>query len=272
AVIQAHSQGMYNERLNFTDVLKGLYGPALKAVYDKSSAKLNEEGGAGAATDSYLYGSNAEHIVMENGHRFTIDWVQGQKTGFFLDQRDNRQLLANYAANKKILNTFCYSGGFSVYGLKAGASLVHSVDSSAKAIELTDANIRLNEFDPAKHQSYTSDVFEFLKGADTDYDIIILDPPAFAKGHSARHSAIKAYTRLNLTALQKIKPGGLVFTFSCSQVVDRDMFAGAVTAAAIESGRDIKILHHLTQPADHPVSIYNPEGLYLKGLVLYAGE
>lgn len=272
AVVQCHSKGMNAEKHKFVDILKEGYGTRLTAIYDKSAATLHHKPEGEVAnplyTDGYLYGSGSDTSVLENEHRFKVDWALGQKTGFFLDQRDNRQLLSKYAAGKKILNTFCYSGGFSVYALKAGASLVHSVDSSAKAVDWTNQNVKLN---PASgsHEAYTADVFDFMRTSTENYDVVILDPPAFAKGQSARHAAIKAYTRLNAAAFKKIKKGGLVFTFSCSQVVNPEMFTGAVTAAAIESGRNIQVLHHLTQPADHPVSIFNPEGLYLKGLVLY---
>ena len=270
AVIQAHSTGMYNQREGFVEALKHVYGSKLKAVYDKSADALSKaDKDAETLTGSYLYGEPATDLILENGHGFKIDWIKGQKTGFFIDQRDNRQLLAQYSKGKKILNTFCYSGGFSIYALQAGAQLVHSVDSSAKAIELTEENIKLNEIEAGRHQSYTEDIFDFLRHADEDYDIMVLDPPAFAKSQNARHTAIKAYKRLNQAAIAKMKKGGILFTFSCSQVVDQEMFTGAVTSAAIESGRKISVLHRLTQPADHPVSIYNPEALYLKGLVLY---
>lgn len=272
AVVQCHSKGMNAEKEKFVGILKEGYGERLQAVYDKSAATLHHKPEEVASNplykDGYLYGNASETVVLENNHKFKVDWIQGQKTGFFLDQRDNRQLLARYAPGKKILNTFCYSGGFSVYALKAGASLVHSVDSSAKAIDWTNHNVALNTPQGA-HEAFTADVFDFMKAGTEAYDIVILDPPAFAKGQSARHAAIKAYTRLNAAAFKKIKKGGLVFTFSCSQVVNPEMFTGAVTAAAIESGRNIQILHHLTQPADHPISIFNPEGLYLKGLVLH---
>ncbi len=275
AVIQTHNKGMHAQIQLFSEAVKKTVGSHIKAVYDKSSATLaNHSGedveGAGKK-DGFIFGQVDKTEVLENGHKFAIDFQQGQKTGFFIDQRDNRMLLAHYAAGKKILNTFCYSGGFSIYGLKAGATLVHSVESSARAISLTDENVALNfgALSQEKHQSFTSDVFDFMKTAEQDYDIMILDPPAFAKSFSARHRAIQAYTRLNATALRKIKPQGIVFTFSCSQVVTPDLFNGAITAAAIEAGRNIKILHRLTQPADHPVSIFNPEGNYLKGLVLY---
>ncbi len=272
AVIQCHSKAMNAEKEKFVEILKLGYGDRLQAVYDKSANtmhhKTDAEGSGAPHTDGYLFGSAGEKTVLENGHKFKIDWEQGQKTGFFIDQRDNRQLLSKYASGKKILNTFCYSGGFSVYALKAGASLVHSVDSSAKAIDLTNENVKLNAA-PGAHESYAADVFDFMKASTEEYDVIVLDPPAFAKGQSARHHAIQAYTRLNQAAFKKIKKGGIVFTFSCSQVVDRDMFTGAVTSAAIDSHRNIKVLHHVSQPADHPVSIFNPEGLYLKGLVVY---
>jgi 23S rRNA (cytosine1962-C5)-methyltransferase len=275
AVVQCHSKGMNAEKEHFVEILKAGYTDRLEAIYDKSAATLHHkaetETTSSKYSDSYLYlkpgteGGGA--VINENNHRFAVNWEQGQKTGFFLDQRDNRHMLSNYAAGKKVLNTFCYSGGFSVYALKAGASLVHSVDSSAKAIDWTNENVKLNG--ASNHESFAADVFDFMKTSKEEYDIIVLDPPAFAKGQSARHNAIQAYTRLNQAALKKIKKGGIVFTFSCSQVVSPEMFTGAVTSAAIESGRNVKVLHHLTQPADHPVSIFNPEGLYLKGLVLY---
>ena len=274
AVIQCHSKAMSVQKEKFVEILKQGYGSRLNAVYDKSSNTLNHKAQADNKpvtvenTDGYLYGKPVERIVLENNHKFAIDWEQGQKTGFFIDQRDNRQLLSNYVKDKKVLNTFCYSGGFSVYALNGGASLVHSVDSSAKAIDLTNENVKLNG-STATHESFASDVFDFMKASTEEYDVIVLDPPAFAKGQSARHHAIQAYTRLNQAAFKKIKKGGIVFTFSCSQVVDREMFTGAVTSAAIDSHRNIKVLHHVSQPADHPVSIFNPEGLYLKGMVVY---
>jgi 23S rRNA (cytosine1962-C5)-methyltransferase len=274
AVLQAHSKGMHREKEYFVEALRDIYGNDLKAVYDKSAATLNHKYNetvepAGATGDAYLYGGLSENVVLENGRRFKVDWQLGQKTGFFIDQRDNRLLLSKFSRGKKVLNTFCYSGGFSVYAATAGATLVHSVDSSVKAVDWTNENVQLNAISGVEHQAFAEDVFDFMKNAGSDYDLIILDPPAFAKGQSARHSAIKAYTRLNHSALQKIKRGGIIFTFSCSQVVSTEMFIGAVTSAAIESGRKVRVLHHLTQPADHPVSIFNPEGLYLKGLVLY---
>jgi 23S rRNA (cytosine1962-C5)-methyltransferase len=271
AVLQCHSLGTYRYRQDIAATLKDVYGDRLLAVYDKSSATLSRKSQA-QSQDGLLIGEKSEdHAeVLEYGHRFIVDWEKGQKTGFFLDQRENRRLFGKYAAGKKVLNTFCYSGGFSVYAVAAGAKEVHSIDSSAKAMEWTDRNIAAN-FDPSRqgiHTSFTGDVFDFLKQCDRDYDAIVLDPPAFAKSLSARHSAMQAYRRLNLQAMSKLKSGGLLFTFSCSQVVNVENFTGAVTAAAIESGRNIKVLHHLTHPADHPTSIFHPEGAYLKGLVL----
>jgi 23S rRNA (cytosine1962-C5)-methyltransferase len=220
--------------------------------------------------DGYLLGKGeTPHLVLENDRKFLVDWQTGQKTGFFLDQRDNRELLGKYSKDRTVLNTFCYTGGFSVYALRAGATLVHSVDASGKAIELTKKNIELNGFDPAVHVCTESDTIEFLSTNEIQYDVIVLDPPAFAKHRSSKHQAIKGYQRLNASAMRAIKPGGIIFTFSCSQVIDRQLFYSTIVSAAIQSGRDIKVLHHLSQPADHPVSIYHPEGEYLKGLVLY---
>jgi 23S rRNA (cytosine1962-C5)-methyltransferase len=269
AVIQCHTHGTYQLRNMFADALKDNLGKDLKAVYDKSAESLGEEG----AENGYLYqakGFNPEEIqtVKENGFEFAIDWVSGQKTGFFIDQRDNRKLLGEYAKGKKVLNTFCYTGGFSVYALQAGASLVHSVDSSVRAVELADHNVELNIKD-AKHESFSDDVFSFFKNYPEKYDVIVLDPPAFAKHMNARHSAIIAYKRLNAEAFKRVNKGGVIFTFSCSGVVTRELFEGAVTAAAIEAGRNVRILTRLGQPACHPVSIFHSEGEYLKGLVLY---
>ncbi|MFM7428057.1 MAG: class I SAM-dependent rRNA methyltransferase [Elainella sp.] len=265
AVMQAHSVGMYQQRHSLVKILQEIYGPELRAVYDKSASLLFRQS---AEADEHLLGEAGSGEILENGHRFLVDWQTGQKTGFFLDQRDHRALLAGYAQGQKILNTFCYSGGFSVYALQAGARAVDSVDSSAKAVGWTKDNVALNAPSGATHQTIEADVFNFLKDCDADYDAIVLDPPAFAKSLSARHQAVMAYKRLNQMAIRKLRPGGLLFTFSCSQVVIPEYFNGAVMAAAIEMGRPAKILHHLTQPADHPVSIYHPEGLYLKGLVL----
>lgn len=271
AVVLTYSLGMAQQRDRILNCLKTLYGDDLRAVYDKSAAVLH--GAKSQPENQYLFGEanlGEKRLgdVLENGHRFAVDWEEGQKTGFFLDQRDNRQLLSQHVAGKKVLNTFCYSGGFSVYALQAGAAVVHSVDSSAKAIAWAEQNVSLNPATAAVHQSYTADVFNFLKDCDDDYDVIILDPPAFAKSLSARHQASLAYRRLNHLALLKVRPGGLVFTFSCSQVVSLDNFRGAVTAGAIDAARPVRLLGHLSQPADHPTSLYHPEGQYLKGLVL----
>lgn len=266
AVLQAHAIGMYEQRQSLVQALQQIYGSKLKAVYDKSASVLFKQNAA--FPDQYLLGESGPGEVLEYGHRFHIDWETGQKTGFFIDQRENRLLLTRYAKDQKILNTFCYSGGFSIYALQAGAKLVHSVDSSVKAVSWTKDNLALNLPVSGDHQAFSEDVFTFLKDCDADYDVIVLDPPAFAKNLSSRHHAVMAYKRLNQLAMAKLRRGGLLFTFSCSQVVLPEYFNGAVTAAAIETGRSIKILHHLTQPADHPISIYHPEGLYLKGLVL----
>jgi len=268
-VIQAHSQGIYRLLSVVTESLIKILGTNVSCIYDKSSSVLDKKSaGKSEASSSYLFGEKGTDVVSENGNLFQIDWVAGQKTGFFIDQRDNRRLLADYAIGKKVLNTFCYSGGFSVYALRAGASFVCSTDSSAKAIELTEKNIALNQLDTTKHKSVVADIFDFMRSADDDYDVIILDPPAFAKNQHARHQAVQAYKRLNASAFKKIKSGGIMFTFSCSQAVGPEFFTGAVTAAAIETQRKIRVLHHVYQPADHPISIYHPEGLYLKGLVL----
>jgi 23S rRNA (cytosine1962-C5)-methyltransferase len=265
AVIQAHSIGMYEQRQGLVQALQNIYGSALNAVYDKSASQLFRKSDQ---ADEYLLGESCTGDVLEYGHRFLVDWETGQKTGFFLDQREHRALLARYAQGQKVLNSFCYSGGFSVYALQAGARQVDSVDTSVKAIDWTKENIARNPAVTGSHNAFTEEVFPFLKDCDADYDVIVLDPPAFAKSQSARHQAVMAYKRLNQLAIAKLRPGGLLFTFSCSQVVLPEYFNGAVMAGAIEAGRPVKILHHLTQPADHPISIYHPEGLYLKGLVL----
>jgi 23S rRNA (cytosine1962-C5)-methyltransferase len=269
AIVQAHAAGMHADRHKIAEALRQVFGEALKGVYYKSHGtlpgKMRDE-----STQAYLYGMGVvPHVVVENNKRFLIDWEEGQKTGFFLDQRENRRLLGVFSKGKSVLNTFCYTGGFSVYALHAGAALVHSVDSSQKAIDLTRKNIELNGFDPQVHECFAEDTFDFLKDKHQHYDVIVLDPPAFAKHRDARHQAVKGYQRLNTEAMQKIKPGGVIFTFSCSQVVDRQLFYDTIVSAAIQAGRQIKVLHHLSQPADHPVSIFHPEGEYLKGLVLY---
>ncbi|MBC3785236.1 class I SAM-dependent rRNA methyltransferase [Spirosoma utsteinense] len=272
AVLQAHSIGMHRERELITEALKNVFGDQLTAVYDKSAETLPDEYG-NTVTNGYLFGRTpVPHAAQENGHTFMIDWITGQKTGFFLDQRDNRDLLAKYAHDKRVLNAFCYSGGFSVYALQAGASLVHSVDSSQKAIDLTNRNVAANFSDEilaGRHEAYTDDVMAFLKKHDHQYDVVVLDPPAYAKSLSARHRAVQGYKRLNAEGLRRVASGGILFTFSCSQVVDRELFYNTIVAAAIEAGRQVRVLHHLSQPADHPVSLFHPEGGYLKGLVLW---
>lgn len=266
AVVQTHSVFMAKQVELIAQILREIYAEKLQAVYNKSTNTLPKH--HHLAKDSFLFGNAEYALIKENNHSFKIDFINGQKTGFFIDQRDNRQLLAKYVNGKNILNTFCYTGGFSVYAANAGAEKVVSVDSSEKAISLTDENISLNGAGK-NHISTAQDVFDYLKEIKKDdFDVIVLDPPAFAKNISARHHALQAYQRLNLAALKKIKTGGILFTFSCSQVVTADLFKGAVTAAAIEAGREVRILHQLTQPADHPINIFHPEGNYLKGLVL----
>lgn len=269
AVVQAHSIGMHADRQDIAHGLKDVYQDELKAIYYKSHGTLPGKARE-TDTEEYLLGMGiVPHVVLEHGNKFFIDWEEGQKTGFFLDQRENRKLLGDFSKGKKVLNTFCYTGGFSVYALQAGATVVHSVDASQKAIDLTKKNLELNGFNTNLHKCFAEDTFDFLKGKQDEYDVIILDPPAFAKHRDARHKAVKGYSRLNTEAMQKIKPGGVLFTFSCSQVVDRQLFYDTIVSAAINAGRQIKVLHHLSQPADHPVSIFHPEGEYLKGLVLY---
>lgn len=265
AVIQAHSVGMFQARMIITEALQEIYNDKLKSFYFKSSEILLVEN----ITNGFLAGKSFENFfVIENGSKFYIDFVEGQKTGFFIDQRENRKILMNFCKDKKVLNTFCYTGGFSVFALKAGARQVHSVDSSKKAVELAQKNIEANSFDALINQCFVSDTLEFLKNSEDLYDVIILDPPAYAKRISAKHNAVQGYKRLNAMAIKKIKNGGIIFTFSCSQIIDRKLFTDIVTSSSIESGRQIQILYHLSQPADHPVSIFHPEGEYLKGLVL----
>jgi 23S rRNA (cytosine1962-C5)-methyltransferase len=269
AVVQAHSTGMHNDRSLIAEALQNLLGENLKAVYYKSKGTLPGKI-RDTQEDEYLHGmSGVPHVVLEHGNKFFVDWEEGQKTGFFLDQRENRKLLGEFSAGKKVLNTFCYTGGFSIYALAAGAEFVHSVDASEKAIELTRKNITLNGFSDETNSCYAVDTFEFLKDKNDVYDLIILDPPAFAKHRDSRHQAVKGYQRLNADAMRAIKSGGIIFTFSCSQVVDRQLFYDTVASAAMLAGRDVKVLHQLTQPPDHPVSMFHPEGEYLKGLVLY---
>lgn len=269
AVVQAHSMGMHIDRRNIVEGLYQIFGEGLKAVFYKSQTTLPGKERV-HFPDEYLQGMSAvPHLIHENGNKFFVDWEEGQKTGFFLDQRENRNLLSLFSSGKKVLNTFCYSGGFSVYALAAKAELVHSVDASEKAIELTRKNIELNGFSATDNACFAEDVFEFMFDKQDRYDVIVLDPPAFAKHRDARHQAVKGYQRLNTEAMKMIKPGGIIFTFSCSQVVDKKLFYDTIVSSAIQAGRQIKVLHHLTQAPDHPVSIFHPEGEYLKGLVLY---
>ena len=267
AVMQCHSIGMHREGEHIVAAIKKVL-PDVEAVFDKSKLALSERYAA-TVEDGYLFGEADENEVVENGHRFFVDWENGQKTGFFLDQRDNRELLKKYVAGKKVLNAFCYSGGFSVYALQAGAAEVHSIDISKKAMEWTEKNIALNPCQ-APHQPITGSVLEFLKNADP-YDVMVVDPPAFAKNISKRHNAVQGYKRLNALAMQRLSLGGILFTFSCSQVIDRQLFYNTMVAAAIEAGREVRVMRHLSQPADHPVNIFHPEGAYLKGLVLRVG-
>lgn len=267
AVMQAHSVGMHMSREQIADALIEASQGLIENVYYKSEttlpfkADLHQENG-------FLRGHDEGNVAVENGLKFHIDWLRGQKTGFFVDQRENRSLLEHYAKGRNVLNMFCYTGGFSVYAMRGGANLVHSVDSSAKAIDLTRANAEMNFPGDARHEAFAEDAFKFLEQAGSNYDLIVLDPPAFAKHKDALPRALKGYTRLNAIAFRKIKPGGIVFTFSCSQAVNKDQFRLAVFTAAAQSGRHVRILHQLHQPADHPINIYHPEGEYLKGLVL----
>lgn len=273
-VLQAHSAGMFRARLDLADALRAVYGDALQAVYDKSSGTAPFKAGL-ALDDGYLWQAASApapcpRTVLENGHRFLVDWETGQKTGFFLDQRENRALVEKYARGRRVLNLFCYTGGFSVYALAGGAATVDSVDSSARAVELVEQNIALNFGPDAPHRALCCDAIDFVKAAPHDaYDLMIVDPPAFAKHRGALSNALRAYQRLNAAAIGAVAPGGLVFTFSCSQVVDRESFALAVFSAAAETGRCVRIIDRLNQPADHAVNIFHPEGAYLKGLVLY---
>ncbi len=265
AVMQAHSIGMHRSRREIATQLMAVMGERIKNVYYKSETTLpfmEPENG-------FLVGGSADNVAMENGLRFRVDWLKGQKTGFFVDQRENRALLEKYAAGRRVLNMFCYTGGFSFYAMRGGARLVHSVDSSAKAIELTKQNVALNFPDDARHEAFCEDAFKYLERMPETYDLVILDPPAFAKHRGTLHNALKGYTRLNQKAMEKMPKGSLLFTFSCSQVVTKDHFRNAVFTAAALAKRKVRILHQLHQPADHPVNIYHPEGEYLKGLVLY---
>ncbi len=272
-VMQAHSVGMFRAKKQICEALQAVYGPSLKAVYDKSSGTAPFKAGLDLI-DGYMYRredfNDDEQVVLENGHRFMVNWTEGQKTGFFLDQRDNRNLVGSLAGGRNVLNLFCYTGGFSIYALAGGALHVDSVDSSRKAMMMVDRNIGINGFDQSRHSSLCCDAIDYLKTApEGKYDMMIVDPPAFAKHRGALKNALRAYQRLNAAAIAKVAPGGLVFTYSCSQVVDKEAFALAVFSAAAQCGRSVRILDRLNQPCDHSVNIYHPEGEYLKGLLLY---
>jgi 23S rRNA (cytosine1962-C5)-methyltransferase len=272
-VMQAHSAGMFRAKKQITEALQKVYGSALKAVYDKSSGTAPFKAGL-ELIDGYLYRcegfSDDEQVVLENGHKFLVNWTEGQKTGFFLDQRENRALVGSLARGRNVLNLFCYTGGFSIYALASGAAHVDSVDSSKKAMMMVDRNVALNGFDPSLHTSLCCDAIDYLRDVpEGKYDLMIVDPPAFAKHRGSLKNALRAYQRLNAAAISKVAPGGFVFTYSCSQVVDKEAFALAVFSAAAQCGRSVRILDRLNQPCDHSVNIYHPEGEYLKGLLLY---
>lgn len=269
AVMQAHSAGMHLDRMAVADALEEVMGDVIQHIYYKSETTLPFKADLLATENGFLKGGSPENVAMENGLKFHVDWLKGQKTGFFVDQRENRALLERYAKGRNVLNMFCYTGGFSFYAMRGGANLVHSVDSSAKAIDLTNENVALNFPGDTRHQAFAEDAFKFLDRMGDQYDLIILDPPAFAKHRDALRNALRGYTKLNAKAFEKIRPGGILFTFSCSQVVSKQDFRNAVFTAAAQIGRSVRILHQLTQPGDHPVNIYHPEGEYLKGLVLY---
>ncbi|MFH1160957.1 MAG: class I SAM-dependent rRNA methyltransferase [bacterium] len=278
AVLQAQSAGMLKSRTEISEALKLIYGSALKAIYVKSSQlavgssrlPVGSSRLAVGIRDHFLFGSCEDTGILETGHKFRVDFIRGQKTGFFLDQRSNRMFAQYYAKGRKVLNAFCYSGAFSVYALKGGASLVHSVDSSPQAIEWAREHIRMNGIAEDLHEEFVADVKDFLPGLKQNYDLIILDPPAFAKSHKVTHNALQAYIHINSEAMKKLNPGGILFTFSCSQAISREVFRSAVQSAAIEARQSVKVLHHLSQGPDHPVSIFHPEGDYLKGLIVVA--
>ena len=267
-VMQAHSVGIHQERMAIAKALVEVAGDRIANVYYKSETTLPYKAELGQE-DGFIIGGSDDNLAMENGLKFHVDWLKGQKTGFFVDQRENRSLLERFAKGKKVLNMFCYTGGFSFYAMRGGAELVHSVDSSAKAIELTTRNVDMNFPGDTRHEAFCEDAFKYLDRMGDRYDLVILDPPAFAKHRGALHNALKGYTRLNTKAFEKIQKGGILFTFSCSQVVTKDNFRNAVFTAAAIAGRKVRILHQLHQPADHPINIFHPEGEYLKGLVLY---
>lgn len=269
AVMQAHSAGMHLDRMEIAAALSEVMDDTVQNIYYKSETTLPFKADLLAIENGFIRGGSVDNVAMENGLKFHVDWLKGQKTGFFVDQRENRRLLERYAAGRNVLNMFCYTGGFSFYAMRGGARLVHSVDSSSKAIDLTNENVQLNFPGDVRHQAFAEDAFKYLDRMGEQYDLIILDPPAFAKHRDALRNALRGYTKLNAKAFEKIRPGGILFTFSCSQVVTKDNFRNAVFTAAAQAGRSVRILHQLTQPGDHPVNIYHPEGEYLKGLVLY---
>lgn len=268
AVVQFHSVGMYLQREIIARALTEVMGEKVTAIYDKSETTLPFKATL-EPRNGYLYGKAENFIALENGLKFHVDWLEGQKTGFFIDQRENRSLLEKYAREKSVLNMFCYTGGFSFYAMRGGAKLVHSVDVSARAIELANRNVELNFPHDSRHEAFAEEAFKFLEHSHNKYDLIVLDPPAFAKHQNVLNNAIQGYKKLNRKGIEVIKPGGILFTFSCSQVMTKDLFRQTVFTAAANTGRKVKILHQLTQPSDHPISIYHPEGEYLKGLVLY---
>ena len=268
AVMQAHSVGIHVCRKEIAKALIEVMGDRIENIFYKSETTLPFKADLGQE-NGFLYGGSADNIAVENGLKFHVDWLKGQKTGFFIDQRENRSLLESYAKDRSVLNMFCYTGGFSFYAMRGGAKLVHSVDSSEKAIELTKQNVEMNFPGDQRHQAFCEDAFKFMDENDDKYDLVILDPPAFAKHRSALRNALRGYTRINVKAFERIKKGGILFTFSCSQVVTKENFRNAVFTAAAMTGRKVRILHQLHQPADHPINIYHPEGEYLKGLVLY---
>lgn len=270
AVVQCHSVGMYLSRMAIAEAVRNTYGERITAIYDKSSQTVPFKAGLNAV-DGYIWGSSdhKSHVVYENGEKFLVNWEEGQKTGFFLDQRQNRELVKHYAKGRTVLNTFCYTGGFSVYAASGGALEVCSVDASERAVKLAEENMRLNFGPEYKHEAVAADAVEYIKQIGNKYDLIILDPPAFAKHHKVLGNAMQGYKRINARALSQIKSGGILFTFSCSQAVSKELFRTTVFSAAAIAGRKVRILHQLTQPADHPINIYHPEGEYLKGLVLY---
>lgn len=268
AVMQAHNVGIHLNRKEISEAMVNVADGRIKNIYYKSETTLPFKADV-EHENEFIYGNMVDDVTVENGLKFHVDWLRGQKTGFFVDQRENRHLLETYAKGRSVLNMFCYTGGFSVYAMRGDAKLVHSVDSSAKAIELTNRNIEMNFPGDKRHEAFCEDAFKFLDANDNKYDLIVLDPPAFAKHRAALRNALKGYTRLNVKGLQRIKPGGILFTFSCSQIVTKENFRNAVFTAAVQANRKVRILHQLHQPADHPINIYHPEGEYLKGLVLY---